>query len=747
MSSKIPRKALAIQARKKRSKAKPRFKQDDKKRIPNDPKRKDESPCDEEDEEEEILGSDDDEQEDPRDYCKGGYHPVKIGDLLNNRYHIVRKLGWGHFSTVWLSWDLACKRFVALKVVKSAPHYTETALDEIKLLKCVREADENDPHREKSVQLLDDFKISGINGTHVCMVFEVLGNNLLKLIIRSNYQGIPLHNVKLITKQVLEGLDYLHTKCKIIHTDIKPENILMCVDESHIRKLAADAIEFQRLGLRLPGSAVSTAPKEKPQDFSKMSKNKKKKMKKKQKKQEQLIQIQMKQLEELDREKDGEKMGGSSIGLASSESFNSLQNMEAESPDCADDDRSLEANNDKENLLQTNGKGGVQRFETKKNDGKMCETNQCNVSCNKIDDIMMDENGDEQSKPSKSSSESQAAAIAKLNVTDDDSIGNDSHPPALVAHNDSPAPRSNNNCPGSSNMNNITTINAAPSVPATVSLCNGHATQFLASTSAQSSALRHDQGQPVSGCNKDFVEAPMSVCCMSNTVSGAGESLVHDIELCELGTSSLVNSISLKSFDGDLEDMQTEAGSDKTHTPVSSKPDPIHEICDVFPVKIADLGNACWTHHKFTDDIQTRQYRCLEVLLGAGYDTPADIWSTACMAFELATGDYLFEPHSGEDYTRDEDHLAHIIELIGPIPRHISLSGKYSREFFNRRGELRHISKLKPWSLADVLAEKYEWSEKDAQEFCDFLLPMLAFDPSERATAAKCLEHPWLQGV
>jgi len=55
--------------------------------------------------------------------------------------------------------------------------------------------------------------------------------------------------------QVLEGLDYLHTKCKIIHTDIKPENILMCVDDNHIRKLAADALEFQRLGVKLPGSA------------------------------------------------------------------------------------------------------------------------------------------------------------------------------------------------------------------------------------------------------------------------------------------------------------------------------------------------------------------------------------------------------------------------------------------------------------------------------------------------------------
>lgn len=36
----------------------------------------------------------------------GGYYPVRIGDLFNGRYHVVRKLGWGHFSTVWLCWDI-----------------------------------------------------------------------------------------------------------------------------------------------------------------------------------------------------------------------------------------------------------------------------------------------------------------------------------------------------------------------------------------------------------------------------------------------------------------------------------------------------------------------------------------------------------------------------------------------------------------------------------------------------------------
>ncbi|KAJ3542778.1 hypothetical protein NMY22_g3387 [Coprinellus aureogranulatus] len=50
-------------------------------------------------------------------------------------------------------------------------------------------------------------------------------------------------------------------------------------------------------------------------------------------------------------------------------------------------------------------------------------------------------------------------------------------------------------------------------------------------------------------------------------------------------------------------------------------------------VKIADLGNATWVEHHFTDDIQTRQYRCPEVILGAKWGTSADIWSVACVRF------------------------------------------------------------------------------------------------------------------
>lgn len=70
------------------------------------------------------------------------------------------------------------------------------------------------------------------------------------------------------------------------------------------------------------------------------------------------------------------------------------------------------------------------------------------------------------------------------------------------------------------------------------------------------------------------------------------------------------------------------------------------------------MGNACWTHKHFTNNIQTREYRSPEAILGLEYSTSTDIWSVACIVFELLTNDYLFKPKKTESYKKNEHHLA-----------------------------------------------------------------------------------------
>jgi serine/threonine-protein kinase SRPK3 len=215
----------------------------------------------------------------------------------------------------------------------------------------------------------------------------------------------------------------------------------------------------------------------------------------------------------------------------------------------------------------------------------------------------------------------------------------------------------------------------------------------------------------------------------------------------------------------------------------------------IINVKIADLGNACWVSHHFTNDIQTRQYRSPEVILGAKWGASTDVWSMACMVFELITGDYLFDPQSGTKYGKDDDHIAQIIELLGPFPKELWKTGRWSQEIFNKRGELRNIHRLRHWALPDVLREKYHFrdtkepspkeredKEKASREreearvraklearkagededaiddmFTDeptleyqpadvasFLLPMLELLPENRANAGGMANHKWL---
>ena len=520
-------------------------------------------------------------------YKRGGYHPVRVGEAYKDGRYVVRsKLGWGHFSTCWLCDDRETGARVALKVQKSAPRDTEAARDEIDIVARARscggsrptratrrEAERPSRHhrpgrarrqREEAakaaeaaeaarraaagageggtnrpatlprhpgskcvVKLLDSFEHDGPNGRHVCMAFEVLGDDLLALIKRYDYRGVPLRAVKAVCRDVLLGLDYLHARKKIIHTDLKPENVLLLEP--------------------LPGRE-----------------------------------------DEDDRDRAG--------GVAG----------------------------------ETNARAHV-------------------------DDAL--------AAPKGESAEAEAATAE-----------------AEVAKMD---------------------ISAAASDAAGLTKNQRRKARRRRRRKRRRRRRRVRVG----------------------TRHPPGETRRR-----RLRATGRARNLASRRRRGRAAEARAE-----------------HEYLDRVRCRVVDLGNACWTYKQFTQDIQTRQYRCPEVILGAKYGTPADVWSVACIAFELATGDLLFDPRGGKEYDRDEDHLALMMELVGKMPRKIALGGARSREFFNRGGELRHVRSLKFWSARDVLREKYAFGDEEAAAFASE--PMLEFAPERRATAAAALAHPWLAGV
>mmetsp|Transcript_23026 Transcript_23026/g.74079 ORF Transcript_23026/g.74079 Transcript_23026/m.74079 type:complete len:563 (-) Transcript_23026:340-2028(-) len=164
------------------------------------------------------------EAEPTEDYVVGGYHRVMIGDIYDNRYRVVKKLGWGVYSTVWQCVDVSRKREIALKVQKSAPEYTNAALNEIEILGRIRDQTIADEIQSHVVELEEHFYVQGYHGKHVCMVFELLGETLLHEIQEGG--ALEVAEVKLVTRCLLECLSFLHERIGVLHTDIKPENVL-----------------------------------------------------------------------------------------------------------------------------------------------------------------------------------------------------------------------------------------------------------------------------------------------------------------------------------------------------------------------------------------------------------------------------------------------------------------------------------------------------------------------------------------
>ncbi|SPQ22208.1 1c17f1d4-95d7-478a-8e76-adfc9a26f8ae [Thermothielavioides terrestris] len=161
-------------------------------------------------------------------YCYGGYHPVRIGDVFDNgKYKIVSKLGYGLYSTVWLACHLETRRHVALKILTADCYGQQQDTFELDILRQIKAQTTPHPGSNHILPLLDQFEHQGPNGKHVCLVFKAMGPDIQRYRRLFPRLRIPVPLVKDISRQLLLALAYLHDVCRVIHTDIKPQNILV----------------------------------------------------------------------------------------------------------------------------------------------------------------------------------------------------------------------------------------------------------------------------------------------------------------------------------------------------------------------------------------------------------------------------------------------------------------------------------------------------------------------------------------
>ena len=189
------------------------------------------------------------------------------GDLLNNKYLSIKYLGRGTFSKVWFVYDLEKKEYHIAKI------FDEESFDEFENETKLFNIIEN----ENIVKLYDSFNLEKDGDSYKVIIYELLGISLLDIIndiYEYKYQ-LEVDNIIDIFKKILDGFRYIHSK-KIIHCDIKPDNILLDLLPYKTEKL----IEYFD-SLNIPKLIEDIHQRFIPDDFSEYNKAKKKNIKKK----------------------------------------------------------------------------------------------------------------------------------------------------------------------------------------------------------------------------------------------------------------------------------------------------------------------------------------------------------------------------------------------------------------------------------------------------------------------------------
>jgi serine/threonine protein kinase len=854
---------------------------------------------------------------------------------------IIKKLGWGHFSTVWMVKDrklqvkgnlvatsssTSSRNFLALKVQKSAEHYTEAAMDEVELLDCIAnerkacEAELRGPKeglKKDTIQLVDHSKYiatlhdhffhSGPNGKHMCMVFSMLGCNLLSVIKAHNYRGIPVKVVKQMIRGCCKGLDFLHRRCKIIHTDLKPENVLLqfphqidsdeddMLNNLNLGVQAALGLERSSDHGRRNSLGQSIIDLEVALDDPQLPSAQKKRLKKKLKKKRQKERKRTftKNSESSDEEDDPVDAAvtraaevATPIDLTPSllcdfEMGKMLSNaanlMNPQSPTdaaasqhvkrrlghssfvtCNFGPRCLEADSKLTEILRENVsvsqarasevRSKLDKMEASSGVAQICILLRCYNSEEELAKGLSSALGGvppvvdvtsrdwhlELTLPAakipeslRQASFSDFSTYIHLSQRLRNGLGDDFKQSLAgiasgIAGNLTDKSSSHEANGGTSSSSSGSSSGLVPSSVFTLRFPVVSTFVVLSFLESRLPGLafftyKRNDGRPkIDSCIfgsmwQSVCSHPLAMrvrgsadskCSKASAIFGFDLRLVKDFGAAKesdehgnlsfsIGSEKVANwwearnsirdrveaftgidpSVDMVNLVGNDDEREMvpekdvdfkeggKAASDVSTAPSSRdtsassaarSPSAQIDLKDTDMLLncrsvIVDLGNACWTHRHFSEDIQTRQYRAPEVLIGSKYDTSADIWSLGCMTFELLTGDLLFDPRAGDDYDRDEDHLAMFQELLGKMPKRIALEGKYAKNFFDKRGTLKHIKQLKFWPVQDVLTEKYHFPPEEAKEIAKFMTPLLDFDPKTRATALEALHSDWLR--
>ena len=142
----------------------------------------------------------------------------KIGD--RGRFQVEKRIGKGSFGQVVKAYDTEANEWVGIKIIKSRKPFHKQAGTEIAILEFL---EQHDPR--------DEFHVVRLRGTfefrnHRCIVFELLSYNLYDLLRNTKFHGVSLNLIRKFAQQLVRSLHFLR-QIKVIHCDLKPENIML----------------------------------------------------------------------------------------------------------------------------------------------------------------------------------------------------------------------------------------------------------------------------------------------------------------------------------------------------------------------------------------------------------------------------------------------------------------------------------------------------------------------------------------